>query len=169
MPTHLRVATLDGVLWDTSTMHAPMFPRARRAASGVAGAAIAALGAVAAPLPNAAGADGPRGYRIGEQSPRRQVNLCENEAEARELAGIFRKYGVRPGFAALSNAPACARRVAVIIPLEVLEEVVVAPESAESYRISFVLVRIDDGGEDRKVDDEASRPVLVTTRPVTLP
>ncbi len=121
----------------------------------VAVGGVGALAAIAAG-PSLA-ADGPWGYRLGERHPARQVNLCETEAEARELAGIFRKYGVRPGFAALSNAPACARRVAAVEPLEVLETIVVSPDSAEAYRVTFVRVRIEG---------EATLPVLVTTRPV---
>ncbi len=125
-------------------------------------AAVRGLGLLAAVagLPSVAGAEGPWSYRLGERHPARQVNLCESESEARELAGIFRKYGVRPGFAALSNAPACRRRVAAVEPLEVLEAVVVSPDSASEYRVIFVRVRIEG---------EETHPVLVTTRRVEAP
>ena len=97
------------------------------------------------------------GYRIGERRPAGQVNLCVGAGEARELAAIFRKYGVRAGFAALSNAPACTRRVVALTPVAVLDEVVVTPRAGDPYRISFVEVRVDSGETDL---------ILITTRTV---
>lgn len=135
-------------------------PRRARPDSLTALAGHLAAALLVAVAPARALADAPWGYRIGEEHQPRQVNLCETEAQARELAAIFRKYGVRPGFAALSNAPACARRVVAVVPMQVLETVVVAPRTANEYRVSFVLV---------EVGEEPTRAVLVTTRPVAAP
>ena len=44
-------------------------------------------------------------YTLGEQRQNQQGNFCPTQEDVSELAAIFRKYGVRPGFAALSNSP----------------------------------------------------------------
>ena len=153
----------------------PTRPRFRpRAACPLAGIAIVAVLA-GAPSP-APAADGPWGYTIGESRPAQQVNLCSSTGEARELANIFRKYGVRAGFSALSNAPACARAIVAVTPLAVVEQVRIAPDAADEYHVSFIAVRVDDdpgeapdAGPGDEPDDGGSDAILVTTRSVTAP
>ncbi len=96
-------------------------------------------------------------YTLGELRANQQANFCATRGEVAEIASIFRKYGVRPGFSALSASPHCEMRVDSFTPLEIVEEVDVITKGAEhEYTISFIRVEIH-GGDDS---------FLVTTREV---
>ncbi len=96
-------------------------------------------------------------YTLGEMRANQQGNFCATRGEVTEIAGIFRKYGVRPGFSALSASPHCEMRVDSFTPLEIVEEVDVVTKGAEyEYTISFIRVEIQGGGDS----------FLITTREV---
>jgi hypothetical protein len=96
-------------------------------------------------------------YTLGELRANQQANFCATRGEVAEIANIFRKYGVRPGFAALSASPHCELRVDSFTPLEIVEEVDVITKGAEhEYTISFIRVEIHGGDYS----------FLVTTREV---
>lgn len=96
-------------------------------------------------------------YTLGEMRANQQGNFCTTRGEVTEIAGIFRKYGVRPGFSALSASPHCEMRVDSFTPMEVVEEVDVMTKGAEyEYTISFIRVEIQGGGDS----------FLITTREV---
>lgn len=96
-------------------------------------------------------------YTLGEMRANQQGNFCATRVEVAEIANIFRKYGVRPGFSALSASPYCEMRVDSFTPLEIVEEVAVVTKGAEhQYTISFVRVEIEGGGDS----------FLITTREV---
>ncbi|MDH3414131.1 MAG: hypothetical protein OEM98_16820 [Gammaproteobacteria bacterium] len=96
-------------------------------------------------------------YTLGEMRANQQGNFCTTLEEVAEIANIFRKYGARPGFSALSASPHCELRVDSFTPLEIVEEVDIVTRGAEhEYTISFIRVEIH-GGDDR---------FLVTTREV---
>lgn len=85
-------------------------------------------------------------YTIGEVRSNQQGNFCLTRADVVELAGIFRKYGVRPGFAALSSSPNCRLSVDTFTPREVVEEVDVTTRSGKNeYTISFIRVEMAAG------------------------
>lgn len=99
-------------------------------------------------------------YTLGELRANQQGNFCTTHGEAIEIANIFRKYGVRPGFSALSNSPECELRVDSFTPLEIIEEIdVVAKDADYEYTISFIRVQIHGRSDS----------VLVTTREVREP
>ncbi|HSS66249.1 MAG TPA: hypothetical protein VLS27_17605 [Gammaproteobacteria bacterium] len=96
-------------------------------------------------------------YTLGEMRANQQGNFCTTRGEVAEIANIFRKYGVRPGFSALSASPYCEMRVDSFTPLEIVEEVDVVTRGAEhEYTISFIRVEIQGGGDS----------FLITTREV---
>jgi hypothetical protein len=96
-------------------------------------------------------------YTLGELRTNQQGNFCATRGEVAEIANIFRKYGVRPGFSALSASPHCELRVDSFTPLEIVEEVDVVTRGAEhEYTISFIRVEIHGGDHS----------FLVTTREV---
>ncbi len=96
-------------------------------------------------------------YTLGEMRANQQGNFCTTEGEVSEIASIFRKYGVRPGFSALSASPHCELRVDSFTPLEIVEEVQVVTKGTEhEYTISFIRVEIQGGGDS----------FLITTREV---
>ncbi|MDX1527915.1 MAG: hypothetical protein R3337_04760 [Gammaproteobacteria bacterium] len=96
-------------------------------------------------------------YTLGEMRANQQGNFCATRGEVTEIANIFRKYGVRPGFSALSASPHCEMRVDSFTPLEIVEEVDVITKGAEhEYTISFIRVEIHGGGDS----------FLITTREV---
>lgn len=99
-------------------------------------------------------------YTLGELRANQQGNFCTTHGEAIEIANIFRKYGVRPGFSALSNSPECELRVDSFTPLEIIEEIdIVAKDADYEYTISFIRVQIHGRSDS----------VLVTTREVREP
>ena len=96
-------------------------------------------------------------YTLGEMRANQQGNFCATRGEVTEIANIFRKYGVRPGFSALSASPHCEMRVDSFTPREIVEEVDVITKGAEhEYTISFIRVEIQGGGDS----------FLITTREV---
>ena len=96
-------------------------------------------------------------YTLGEMRMNQQGNFCTTRGEVTEIAGIFRKYGVRPGFSALSASPHCEMRVDTFTPMEIVEEVDVVTKGAEyQYTISFIRVEVEGGGDS----------FLITTREV---
>ena len=95
-------------------------------------------------------------YTLGEQRENQQGNFCLTEEDASELANIFRKYGVRPGFAALSGSPNCGMRVNTFTPHEVVEIIQVKQGDENKYTIRFLRVEMEDG----------DRRFLITTRDV---
>ncbi len=95
-------------------------------------------------------------YTLGEQRQNQQGNFCLTQEDVSELAAIFRKYGVRPGFAALSNSPNCGLRVNTFTPREVIEEVQIKKGDENIYTIRFLRVEMKGGDHE----------FLVTTRDV---
>ena len=96
-------------------------------------------------------------YTLGEMRADQQGNFCTTRGEVTEIASIFRKYGVRPGFSALSASPHCEMRVDSFTPMEVVEEINVITKGADhEYTISFIRVEIQGGGDS----------FLITTREV---
>lgn len=96
-------------------------------------------------------------YTLGVLRANQQGNFCLTRGDVTELAGIFRKYGVRPGFAALSSSPNCEIRVDSFTPREVIERVdVVTKNGIYEYTIRFVRVEIRGGADS----------FLITTREV---
>ncbi len=96
-------------------------------------------------------------YTLGEMRANQQGNFCATRGEVTEIANIFRKYGVRPGFSALSASPHCEMRVDSFTPMEIVEEVDVITKGADhEYTISFIRVEIHGGGDS----------FLITTREV---
>ena len=61
-------------------------------------------------------------YTLGETRANQQGNFCSTPGEVAEIANIFRKYGVRPGFSALSSSPNCELRVDSFTPLEIVDD-----------------------------------------------
>lgn len=96
-------------------------------------------------------------YTLDELRANQQGNFCATQGEAVEIANIFRKYGVRPGFSALSSSPSCELRVDSFTPREIIEEVNVVTKGADyEYTISFIRVEIQGGSDS----------FLITTREV---
>ncbi len=96
-------------------------------------------------------------YTLGEMRANQQGNFCTTRVEVTEIAGIFRKYGVRPGFSALSASPHCEMRIDSFTPLEIVEEVdVITKGNEHQYTISFIRVEVEGGGDS----------FLITTREV---
>lgn len=85
-------------------------------------------------------------YTLGEIRVNQQGNFCEGADDVTELAGIFRKYGVLPGFSALSHSPNCETRVSSFTPHEIIEEVVIERGKPNEYVIRFLRVEIYGGG-----------------------
>lgn len=109
---------------------------------GIPSAALALLMAVSSVCPAAE----VWYYTLGELRTNQQANFCATRGEVAEIANIFRKYGVRPGFSALSASPRCGVRVDSFTPLEIIEEVDVVTKGAEhEYTISFIRVEIHNG------------------------
>ena len=98
-------------------------------------------------------------YTLGEERVNQQGNFCSSRGDIVEIANIFRKYGVRPGFSALSSSPNCEMRVDTFTPLEIIEEIDIVTRGAEhEYTISFLRVEVIGGGDS----------FLITTREVRL-
>ena len=95
-------------------------------------------------------------YTLGEQRENQQGNFCLTEEDVSELAAIFRKYGVRPGFAALSGSPNCGMRVNTFTPREVMEIIQIKQGDENKYTLRFLRVELEGG----------DRQFLVTTRDV---
>lgn len=95
-------------------------------------------------------------YSIDRQRTNQQANFCLDEEEAMLVAEVFRRFGPRPGYAALSQSPHCATRVASFTPKAVVARVVISEGEPGEYIVSFVRVRIAEGGVE----------YLVTTREV---
>lgn len=95
-------------------------------------------------------------YTLGEIRENQQGNFCAGRGDVAELASIFRKYGVRPGFAALANSPNCEMRVRTFTPHEIVEVVEVAKGEPNEYLIRFLRVEIHGVGPG----------YLITTRDV---
>jgi hypothetical protein len=120
---------------------------------------VAVLAACLAAATSARGNDAPWGYTIGEARPAQQVNICRDAEEMLDIARIFRKYGPRPGFSALANAPSCMVAVARVTPVRLVDELVISRGKPSEYRVRFVEVRVGDGATH----------ILVTTRSLTTP
>lgn len=118
-------------------------------------AVLIALGGVVGPQPASAAGETWH-YTLGEVRENQQGNFCTGPADVVELANIFRKYGVRPGFAALSHSPNCEIRVSTFTPYEVVEVVEVAQGKPNEYKIRFIRVEVHGGVQS----------YLITTRDV---
>ncbi|MDX1514658.1 MAG: hypothetical protein R3174_13050 [Gammaproteobacteria bacterium] len=127
----------------------------RSRASNLAGALLLIAGLIP-PAGSVAGGDAAWHYTLGEVRENQQGNFCNGADDVTELALIFRKYGVLPGFSALSGSPNCATRVGTFTPHEIVEVVVIEEGKPNEYMIRFLLVEMH-GGE---------RSYLVTTRDV---
>lgn len=119
--------------------------------------ALLALACVAGPA-SAAGGEGGWYYTLGEVRENQQGNFCTGPEDVAELASIFRKYGVRPGFAALSNSPNCAMRVSTFTPHEIVEVVEIAKGEPNEYRIRFIRVEVHGAGPSYLVTTRDVRP-----------
>jgi hypothetical protein len=108
------------------------------------------------PLAAAGGraAEGSWSYRVGETRTGQQGNFCARQADAREIAAIFRRFGAPTGFAALSNAPGCFLAVHDTTPRGLLDAVRVDLQDGGHYVVRFISVDLDG-------DTPA---VLITTR-----
>ena len=94
------------------------------------------------------------GYVVGATHPARQGNFCNDEGSAREIAGIFERFGARTGFSALSSSKDCSTRVHSVTPEALIERVRIPLDGGGEYFVSFIQVQAEDG----------TRPVLITTR-----
>ena len=90
---------------------------------------------------NRAGADRPWGYVAGGTRVEQQGNYCMREEDALEIAGIFRRFGARTGFSALTHAPGCSQRVHGVTPLTLLDAVLIRMDGGGSYTVNFITVR----------------------------
>ncbi|NIR30546.1 MAG: hypothetical protein GWN84_14800 [Gammaproteobacteria bacterium] len=95
-------------------------------------------------------------YTIDQPRINQQANFCLEKTEAMLVAEVFRRFGPRPGYAALSQSSACARRVASFTPKAVVARVIISEGEAGEYIVSFVRVLTADGNVE----------YLVTTRDV---
>ena len=116
---------------------------------------VAAVGLAVTMAPVGALAE-PWHYRLGEPRPEQQVNLCATRTDMDEVLFVFRRFGARPGYAALSNAPGCGVEVVALTPLQVVESLVISKGEPGEYRLSFV--KVDLAGSETRY--------LVTTRDV---
>lgn len=105
----------------------------------------------------AAAADGDWHYTIDQLRENQQANFCDSREDVEEIAGIFKRFGPRTGYAALSSAPDCAITVHSFTPRKVLTTITISEGKPGAYRLRFVEVEDDDGGI----------LYLVTTRDVT--
>jgi hypothetical protein len=96
-------------------------------------------------------------YTFGQSRVGQQANFCLDEAAALAVADVFRDQGARPGYGALSQSPACRRRVLDFTPRAMLTRVEI--EGDDRYWVNFVRVDLASGG----------RSVLVTTREIRQP
>ncbi len=97
------------------------------------------------------------GYRLGEPRPAQQGSFCASEEEARAVAEVFRRFGARPGYAALARAAGCATRVLAFTPRRIVAEVTLGAGGENEYVVRFVEVESEDGAVH----------YLFTTRAVT--
>ena len=72
------------------------------------------------------------------------------------IADVFRRFGPRPGYAALTQSPQCATRVASFTPKAVVTRVIISKGEPGEYVVSFVRVLTAEGNVE----------YLVTTREV---
>jgi hypothetical protein len=96
-------------------------------------------------------------YVLGQPRVDQQGNFCDTVPAALAVAEVFRQFGARPGFAALSQSADCGIRVASFTPLRLLTRIELG--DAEHYWMRFVVVELPGGDES----------VLVTTRAVRHP
>ena len=83
-------------------------------------------------------------YRVGEQLQQQQANFCASLDDVAELAALFRRFGARTGFSALSAAPGCFVAEGTFTPLSVENEVIIKLESGDQYAVRFVKVRMEN-------------------------
>lgn len=95
-------------------------------------------------------------YTIDQVRSNQQANFCLEEAEVMLIAEVFRRFGARPGYAALSQSPQCLTRVASFTPKAIVTRVTISKGKPGEYIVSFVEVLTSEG----KVE------YLVTTREV---
>lgn len=117
--------------------------------------ALIALAGFLGPRPLPAGGEDWH-YTLGEIRENQQGNFCAGLNDVTELANIFRKYGVLPGFSALSNSPNCETRISSFTPHEIVEEIEIEKGKPNAYIIRFLRVKARGGGAE----------YLITTRDV---
>ena len=93
----------------------------------------------------AAAAGGTWYYTIDQAREKQQANFCHSKAGAEEIAGIFSRFGPRPGYAALSASPDCTIAVHSFTPRRVVTTVTVAKGEPGEYTVRFVEVENDRG------------------------
>lgn len=118
-------------------------------------AVLIALGGVIGPQ-LASAVDAAWHYTLGEIRENQQGNFCAGLDDVAELANIFRKYGVLPGFSALSNSPNCETRISSFTPHEIVEKIEIEKGKPNAYVIRFLRVETRGGGAE----------YLITTRDV---
>lgn len=84
-------------------------------------------------------------YTVDQPREEQQANFCASARDIEELAGIFTRYGARPGYAALSASPNCKVAVDTFTPRKVLTAVTISKGMPGEYRIRFVEVENERG------------------------
>jgi hypothetical protein len=97
-------------------------------------------------------------YTIDEERPEQQANFCAEREEALLVAEVFRRFGPRPGYAALSQSPKCSTRVDTFTPKEVVTQVVISEGEPGEYTVSFLEVLTSRGEIEYLVTTREIRP-----------
>ncbi len=84
-------------------------------------------------------------YTIDQPRETQQANFCDSKKGAEEIAGIFDRFGPRPGYAALSTSPHCTIAVHSFTPRRILTTVTISQGKPGEYMVRFVEVENDDG------------------------
>ena len=84
-------------------------------------------------------------YTIDQPREMQQANFCDSKKGAEEIAGIFNRFGPRPGYAALSTSPHCTIAVRSFTPRRILTTVTISQGKPGEYMVRFVEVENDDG------------------------
>ena len=93
----------------------------------------------------AAAADSDWYYTIDQPREKQQANFCHSKNSIEEIAGIFDRFGPRPGYAALSASPDCGIAVHSFTPRRVLATVTISKGEPGEYMVRFVEVENDHG------------------------
>ncbi len=93
----------------------------------------------------AAAADSDWYYTIDQPRKEQQANFCHSKNSIDEIAGIFDRFGPRPGYAALSTSPDCGIAVDSFTPRRILTTVTISKGEPGEYMVRFVEVENDHG------------------------
>lgn len=84
-------------------------------------------------------------YTIDQPREQQQANFCHSKEGVEEIAGIFNRFGPRPGYAALSASPDCGVAVHSFTPRSVLATVTISKGEPGEYMVRFVEIENDHG------------------------